>query len=386
MNIDIELNKMLKDFEEGRLKLNKEKVIKENIIFYGAGDVGKKMYAFSSKVGIKVTCFLDKNININKLNYEIPVYHPEDKDVNRYKTNHYVILTGHFPKSIYNEIKEYLKKIGFNNIYGLHEVDLSSLDIERQFYKKLFGNVFGYKEHDKNNIIDAFNLFEEKRDRELYFNYIKAHLTNNLTNFSEPDDIELQYMDKELSDQLNYNNFIDCGGFDGDTVVNLLNNRKKINKLAIFEPQSELCKKIHVSLKHFFNEMIIFPCGVSSKFEQLKFDISKENPTSSKINDCGNEIIQCVSIDEALLGFEPTFIKMDIEGYEFEALKGAKSTIIDNLPCLAICVYHSLEDIWRIPLLIRSYYSGYKFYLRSYNYLGFETVLYAIPQKEFNRC
>lgn len=44
---------------------------------------------------------------------------------------------------------------------------------------------------------------------------------------------------------------------------------------------------------------------------------------------------------------------MDIEGAEQMALKDAQQIIIDQKPKLAICIYHSLKDLWEIPILIR---------------------------------
>ena len=70
---------------------------------------------------------------------------------------------------------------------------------------------------------------------------------------------------------------------------------------------------------------------------------------------------------------------MDIEGAEEQALIGAKQTIINNRPKLAICVYHKLDDIWKIPNIILKYNSSYKLFLRHYTYSENDTVLYAVP-------
>ncbi|MHB8062988.1 MAG: FkbM family methyltransferase, partial [Ruminiclostridium sp.] len=69
-------------------------------------------------------------------------------------------------------------------------------------------------------------------------------------------------------------------------------------------------------------------------------------------------------------------IKMDIEGSELLALKGACNTIKKYKPYLAICVYHKTEDIFEIPKYLRSIIPSYKFYLRG----GIHTVLYAVPE------
>jgi FkbM family methyltransferase len=71
------------------------------------------------------------------------------------------------------------------------------------------------------------------------------------------------------------------------------------------------------------------------------------------------------------------FIKMDIEGAELEALKGAESVIHRDRPKLAISVYHKLHDFWTIPRWIDSLGLGYRFYLRHFTIHGEETVLFA---------
>jgi hypothetical protein len=48
-------------------------------------------------------------------------------------------------------------------------------------------------------------------------------------------------------------------------------------------------------------------------------------------------------------------------------------------PILAICVYHTQNDIWRIPLLLHEMLPQHKFYLRGYEGDGFQTVLFAVP-------
>ncbi len=63
--------------------------------------------------------------------------------------------------------------------------------------------------------------------------------------------------------------------------------------------------------------------------------------------------VECFSIDELFADTPLTFIKMDIEGAEYDALLGALKVIQRDRPILAICVYHTQNDIWRIPTLRR---------------------------------
>ena len=82
-------------------------------------------------------------------------------------------------------------------------------------------------------------------------------------------------------------------------------------------------------------------------------------------------------MDHVIPNFNPTFISMDVEGSELEALRGAETLMKDSRPDLAICVYHALNHIWDIPLYLNDLCLGYKFYLRNYTSFIAETVLYA---------
>lgn len=87
-----------------------------------------------------------------------------------------------------------------------------------------------------------------------------------------------------------------------------------------------------------------------------------------------------MTIDEAIdPGDRVTTIKMDIEGSELEALKGARETIRRDKPKLAICIYHKTEDLWEIPLYIKSLIPEYRFYIRHHGPSGlYDSVLYAV--------
>ena len=82
-----------------------------------------------------------------------------------------------------------------------------------------------------------------------------------------------------------------------------------------------------------------------------------------------------------LVSSNVSYIKMDIEGAELEALKGASKVIFLNTPKMAISVYHRPDDITTIPLFISSiFHNLYKLYLRHYGTTTCDLVLYAIPK------
>jgi hypothetical protein len=99
--------------------------------------------------------------------------------------------------------------------------------------------------------------------------------------------------------------------------------------------------------------------------------------SSTLSTDNKDNCVQCVSLDDVLKNFGPTFLKMDVEGEEMKTIVGAEKIIKRYRPDLAICVYHCINHLWDIALLIDSWNLGYKFYLKTHNSYTMETVLYA---------
>jgi hypothetical protein len=46
--------------------------------------------------------------------------------------------------------------------------------------------------------------------------------------------------------------------------------------------------------------------------------------------------------------FRPTFIKLDVEGAEPEALIGGRQTITSHRPTLAVSAYHQPDHLWSL--------------------------------------
>jgi FkbM family methyltransferase len=75
------------------------------------------------------------------------------------------------------------------------------------------------------------------------------------------------------------------------------------------------------------------------------------------------------------------FIKLDVEGSEMAALRGAVATMERFRPKLAISLYHNERDLFKIPLYLSRTLPDYEFYLDHYTIHAEETVLYARPKK-----
>jgi FkbM family methyltransferase len=169
--------------------------------------------------------------------------------------------------------------------------------------------------------------------------------------------------------------YIDCGCYDELTIRNFIRfckgRYKKIYGLEPNPEQYELIKRGLADIK----ELYLLKKGAWSDSTVLQFT---EQDICSHISDEGSTRIETVSIDEIAENDRVTFIKMDIEGAELQALKGARKTIQRHKPRLAVSIYHKPEDIIEIPNYIQSLVPEYSFYIRHHHFFHAETVLYAL--------
>lgn len=86
---------------------------------------------------------------------------------------------------------------------------------------------------------------------------------------------------------------------------------------------------------------------------------------SSLVVQHSNEIenVQIITLDEFVREnkIEVGFIKVDIEGFEMEFLKGAKEAICTQKPAMLLSIYHQASDYFCIKPLIESWNLGYTF-------------------------
>ena len=98
--------------------------------------------------------------------------------------------------------------------------------------------------------------------------------------------------------------------------------------------------------------------------------------TSFLSND-GEIAVPVVTLDSIVKDEPVAFIKMDIEGSEMQALRGAANIIRRDKPLCAICIYHKPGDMLEISSYLKQLVPEYQFAIRHYAVTADETVLYA---------
>lgn len=177
-------------------------------------------------------------------------------------------------------------------------------------------------------------------------------------------------------------NLVDGGAYIGELYQSVKKNDLKLEHWYCFEADADNYRLLlEQSEKTGLDGVqICIGKGLWDKEGVLYFDAEKN--TVSRIVDYETENqIETISLNSYFRNKNCNFIKMDIEGAEYPALCGAVDVIRRDRPLLAISIYHSVEDYYRIPGYLMNELKDYRYYIRHHALILSETVLYAIPNE-----
>ncbi|MDA3802371.1 MAG: FkbM family methyltransferase, partial [Patescibacteria group bacterium] len=176
----------------------------------------------------------------------------------------------------------------------------------------------------------------------------------------------LKWLNDESINRLKNGTFLDIGAYNGDSSFALMDSFLAKSIFA-FEADNinylDLNNNIN-SLK--LKNIIPVNLAIGDQNKEVNIEI---NGTSSKISNKGQKILM-TTIDNYVEENNiqsVDLIKMDIEGFEQKALKGAINTIKSFKPILAISIYHNANDFFEIKPMLEDLNIDYKFYIKKAN-------------------
>ena len=270
-------------------------------------------------------------------------------------------------------------------------IDKSKIDV------KGLGIAKGYdvsKEYEPFSIINAhideyeqvYNLLADERSKEVYMGILNYKISSDndyLVGMAEP--TKEQYFAKDIISFIDEEYFCDCGSFDGDTLEIFESiTGGKYQKYFAIEADTYTYESLKEKIsKNKYDKVKALNFACWDTPTKLRFESQQ---TAGHVTEDGKQVIAAETLDNILENEKVTFIKMDIEGAEERALIGAEKTIREQTPILAICLYHGLEDYYKLPLLMKKYNSEYNLYIRHYmDLVDSETVCYAIPKERMKQ-
>jgi FkbM family methyltransferase len=352
------------------------------VLVYGTGGFAKSVANNSIKIGYEVVGFVDHvNVHLpvilNNLEYE--VFDSQDlPDSGSYDAILLGIGNGYADlNNIYQELLRHTTKdsiyspVEFSYLCGRNGINLDCywMQSESDFYGEY-----------SREIIETLKIFEDDQSRSLFLQILKYREFGELSDLPHPDLNSEQYLPTGLSTPPKNLRMLDLGACKGENLEFFLNRGHIVDFASFFEPDYSnfvfLAEKLR-ALK--IQNSLVLPLAAWDETKLLSFEASSD--TSSHLVEAGDSFIQAVNLSDFLATTSVNYIKMDIEGAEYEALLGLEPIIKRDCPHLAISVYHKPDDMWKIGLWLHSKFGNeYTFHLRVYNFQTFDTLLYAIPR------
>lgn len=243
--------------------------------------------------------------------------------------------------------------------------------IGREFFTKEF-----LIEHEE-EFNKAYSLLADEKSKETYLDVLRYKLSGKVEYLFNCE-YEKERLYEEIFPLSENEVILDLGAYDGDTIREFLSvTNGKYKKIIAFEPDSKNFRKLMRKTEN-LADIDRMNVGAWDKEETLYFQ--KKAARGSRTEKDGIPV-EFRSVDGTVTD-KVTFIKMDIEGAELKALKGAERTIKENLPKLYVCAYHRDEDMYTLPLRINELSPDYKIYYRHHPYVpAWESNFYAVLSK-----
>lgn len=336
------------------------------VYIWPAGKIGIRIYEELENNGYKNIKLVDKKSNINNSIY------PEN--LNFSENDVLIIASLRYGNEIYNRATLMNCK-HIIMYYHVKEI-IEPVIFPEDFYDRCFESLSNHLLENVEDYKTMYSFLEDERSRLNFLNNMFFRLTLDIR-YTFEYDTKLQYFGDVVSldpDAV----LVDAGGYNGDTLKHFLALHSLFKSYYLFEPDKVLLDEAKLISSdpnvRYINK------GLFSKPKSMKFKKTKVMDGGGRLTEDGDEIIEVTSVDE-FIKEKVSFIKMDIEGAELEALKGSENTIIKYTPTLAICIYHKPSDYLDIFKYIREINPKYKFFIRHHEDFYAETVLYAVEKQ-----
>lgn len=347
----------------------KEKVAGKQICIYPMGIAAKSLLNKLKKYEIKIDYFCDKNSQLWGGKYQGVSCISQKQLIELNQEDLVVIVESLY----YKEIKKDLEELGIRNILRVYP---------EKFVIEEYIRV--HKKDDIQERVQAIiNICADEQSKRVYRYLTDSWWKENCgDNYFEEIYSQNQYFDNDIVKISDDEVFVDGGAYIGDSAEKFLHFcNGKYEKMHLFELDQAIYKKLKENMNKISKEKIVcYPVGLGSENAVVNYYSGDSNSSISDWADEWDTTGEIRKLDDILKNEKVTFIKMDIEGAETDALKGCENIIKSQNPTLAICIYHSPEDMLNIPLMIKQMVPEYQIYIRHYTDMLLETVCYAIKR------
>ncbi len=349
------------------------------LVLFGAGPLGRGILDGLRKAGIEPLAFADNNRNLwGQEVMGLPVLSPTAAAAQHGKTACFVV-------TIYqgSSARQQLESLGCERVLANAPLLWKYADI----FIPQCGLELPHKFREQcASIRRCYSILADEDSRQLLREQLLWRYWLDFAALSPPLDANDTYFPMDLLSPTADEVFADCGSFDGDSIRSFHRHWSgQFQRAFAFEPDPVNRGALGSNMEALgiSNRVTVMPYAVGNINGQVSFACNSS--ASSHVTSAG-AAIECRRLDDIEWTVAPTYIKMDIESAEPEALAGGSQLLRRHQPVLAVCTYHRSEHLWDIPNLIHSIAPEYQIFLRRYAEECWEGVCYAIPKNRLKRA
>lgn len=351
----------------------------ESFVLYGAGQFGRTVLARLRAVGVEPVAFADDTKQKQGQIIDGLTVLPPSEVGERFGAGTTIVVTILNPRLNFVTARRRLSGFTQRPIVSFLELAWRYPQTFLPYYQ-LEEPAEVLKKAD--DIRNAFQLFSEDESRRQFLAHLKFRL--RLDYDALPPATADNAFPRHLLPRLPADTtFVDCGAFDGDSIRAFLTYQSnEFRSIYAFEPDEGNCNRLRAYVNTLGEEAAgrihIFNAGVGARRETLRF--SAAGNMSSSFDASGESEVKVLPLDEVIpFDTGPLYLKFDVEGAEWEALKGCAQLLAGRRPLVALSAYHRPDDLWQLPLYLNRLKLDYVFSLRTRGEDGMDLVLYALP-------
>lgn len=228
------------------------------------------------------------------------------------------------------------------------------------------GGIFdaAYLEERREALRETYSMLSDEYSRELFCDVVKFRLTGKLDflNRCEPVRSSLEKMPfAEL-----VKSCLDGGAFKGDSAEDMLSAFPNVSMILALEPDPSTFKKLSTFAETTSGTVVPVNAALSDFVGES--DCVSSGSRGSGISGgnrrAKNVTIRTETVDHLCVDTKLDFLKLDVEGFEKEALAGAVNVVKRDRPAFSVSLYHRTDDIIDLPRTVKSLIGECKMYLR----------------------
>lgn len=351
---------------------------KNRFVLFGGGNMGRRVLARLRQDGIEPLAFSDnQSSQWGEAIDGLDILAPRDA-VARFGSDAVFVVTIYNNRHSFPDTRTQLLNLGCRKV-------ISIIPLRWKYWESFLPYFRDDLPHkvllEADAIHRAFSLWSDEPSRREFVAQVAWRLHGDFDVLGAPD-AEQEYFPEDLFRFTGDDLIVDVGAFDGDTIRRFLKLRgNEFRGIVALEPDPENFGK----LSRYVSEL---PVEVSAKIELYELAAASHagrvrfaggEGVASAVGNTGSIEVSCVRLDDLLAASHPTYIKMDVEGAEPDAIEGCKRILNEERPILAACVYHAQDHLWNIPIALSRITQDHHVFLRPHMPECWDTVCYAVP-------